>query len=352
MLVAAPLVSQDTLRVTARVGTGPLTGRVTGGINGQAIPFALLSLDRPRLDFFGTEQGRFTLPALSRGEHRLLVRQLGYSPLLVLLIVSEDAASTVDLVLEPRALVLPTLVATACAPVDALDPEVRAVLNAAAENARRLDLIQRDYPYAGRYVQVREVYGRDGTLLSRTPSRQELRFWEQSSYKPGRAIVPGRGSNVDVAYFSATALLSENFRKTHCFRFGGADSAEGRPSLTLEFEPLASLKGADWEGELTLDDRGVLRRSEARLVVRNPKENWPVAAICQVHYEAVGGSLPIESLLECRVRMGEPYVSEAVEEWRLECQRFTKKVPGVETGLLPDSTGAWRGRLCSTVRVR
>jgi hypothetical protein len=353
LLLASPLAAQDTLRVTARVGTGPVTGQVTGGIDGKAIPFALLSLDRPRLDFFGTELGRFTLPALSRGEHRLLVRQLGYSPLLVLLVVSEGAGSAVDLVLEPKALVLPTLVASACAAVGDLDAEVRAVLNAAAENARRLDLVQREYPYAGRYVQVREVYGRDGALISRTPSRLELQFWEKSSYKPGGAIVRGRGSAVDVAYFSATALLAENFRKTHCFRFGGVDSSvPGRPALTLEFEPLASLKGPDWEGKLTLDDRGVLQSSEARLVARNPKDNWPVAAICQVTYEAVGGALPIESLLVCRVRMGEPYVSEAVEEWRLECQRFTKKVPGVESGLLPDSTGAWRGRMCSTVRVR
>jgi len=228
-----------------------------------------------------------------------------------------------------------------------LEPGVRGVLEAASENARRLDLMQRDYPWAGRYRQVREIYGRDGTLLNRIPSRQDLAFWEKPVYRPGRAIVPARGGMVDVAYFSATALLADNFRKTHCFRFGGVDSTEsGARMLTLEFEPLTTLSGPDWEGRLVLDERGVLRKSEATLVAKKPKDNWPKAVRCQVAYEVVGESLPIESILVCRVQMGEPYGNEAIEEWRLECQRFTKKVPGVESGFFPDSTGVWRGRLC------
>lgn len=347
LLAATPAAGQDTLRLTARIGTGPTSGRVTGSINAQAIPFVLLSLDRPRLDFFSTEQGRFALPALGRGEHRLLVRQLGYQPLEVLLVVEEGAPEALELALEPKALVLPTLVATACASVQDLEPGARAMLNAAAENARRLDLMQRDYPYAGRYRQVREVYSPEGKLLSRVPSRQELQFWEKSWYRPGHAIVPAQRGMVDIAYFSATALLADGFRKSHCFRFGGVDSTDpAGPTLTLEFEPLASLKGPDWEGKLTLDERGVLRSSEASLVARKPKDNWPRWAWCQVTYEAVAGTLPMEASLVCRLRMGPPYRSETVEEWQLECQRFVKKVPGLESGLLPDSTGVWRGKLC------
>jgi hypothetical protein len=119
------------------------------------------------------------------------------------------------------------------------------------------------------------------------------------------------------------------------------------PTLTLEFEPLASLKGPDWEGKLTLDERGVLRSSEANLVAPKPKDNWPTSAWCRVTYEAVAGTLPMESSLMCRLRMGPPYPSESVEEWWLECQRFVKKVPGLESGFLPDSTGVWRGKLCA-----
>ena len=43
----------------AEVGTGPLRGRVTGSISSRPVPFALMSLDRPKLDFFGSEQGTF-----------------------------------------------------------------------------------------------------------------------------------------------------------------------------------------------------------------------------------------------------------------------------------------------------
>jgi hypothetical protein len=347
LVTMRPLAGQDTLRIRVQVGTEPLRGRVTSSVSARAVPFTLLALDHPRLDFFGSEDGSFRLPALDRGEHRLLVRQLGFKPLEVVLVAGAANLDTLALVIEPRALILPTLVATACATVIDLEPGVRGVLEAASENARRLDLMQRDYPYAARYQQVREVYARDGSLVSRTPSRQELAFWEKPSYRPGHAIVPAKNGAVDVAYFSATALLADNFRKTHCFRFGGVDTTEsGARMLTLEFEPLSTLSGPDWEGRLVLDERGVLRKSEARLVARKPKDNWPTSALCRVEYEVVGESLPVESVLVCRLRMGEPYVTEALEEWRLECQRFVKKVPGVESGFLPDSAGVWRGRLC------
>ena len=351
-MVAAPVRAQDTTRITFSVAPGRLTGRVTNQISNQPIPFVLISLDKPRTDFFTSEQGRFTLPELGKGEHRMFVRQLGFRPLEVLLQVSEGPTRELELSLEPHALQLPTLVATACLPAAELEPGLRSVLAAASENARRLDLMQRDYPYASHYQKVREVFSRDGSRISRTSDREEWWFWTKSYYRPGKAIIPGREEGVyDVAWFTATALLAEDFRKTHCFRYGGADSTDPvAPLVTLEFEPLASLKGPDWEGELTLDNRGVLRRSEAHLVVNGKvKDGWPKAAACEVAYDAVGGALPVESVLICRTRMGEPWATLSVEEWRLTCQRFVKRVPGLESGFLADSSGAWRGRMCSTV---
>lgn len=346
LLVAAPVRAQDTTRIRVSVGTGRLAGRVTNQISGQPLPFVLVSLDRPRTNLFTSEQGRFVLTDLGRGERRLLVRQLGFQPLEVVLEVTEGAPQEIELSLEPRALQLPTLVASACLPAAELDPGLRAILAAASENARRLDLMQRDYPYAGQYQKVTEVYSRDGGRLSRTSSIEEWQFWTSAYYKPGKAII---GEN-DVAWFTATALLAEDFRKTHCFRFGGADSTDPvAPLVTLEFEPLASLKGPDWEGKLTLDERGVLRRSEAHLVAKNPKDTWPAAVACEVSYDAVGGSLPVESVLICRTRAVEPWATLRVEEWRLACQRFVKRVPGLDSGFLADSSGAWQGRMCTTV---
>lgn len=111
LVLAAPAAGQDTLRVTVRAATGQVTGRITSSISGQPLPFVLLSLDRPRRDFFSTEQGRFAL-TLDRGEYRVLVRQLGYRPLEVR-IVAGEGPDVLDLTLEPRALVLPALVASA-----------------------------------------------------------------------------------------------------------------------------------------------------------------------------------------------------------------------------------------------
>ena len=354
-MIGAPLVAQDTTRITLSVGVGRLTGRVTNQISSLPIPFVLISLDKPRTDFFTSEQGRFSLPELGRGEHRMFVRQLGFQPLEVVLQVSEAPTHELELSLEPRALLLPTLVASACLPAAELEPGLRSVLAAASENARRLDLMQRDYPYASRYQKVREVFSRDGARIARTSGLEEWQFWTKSYYRPGKAIIPGREEGVnDVAWFTATALLAEDFRKTHCFRYGGADSTDPvAPLVTLEFEPLASLKGPDWQGRLTLDNRGVLRRSEAHLVINGKvKDSWPRAAACEVAYDAVGGALPVESVLICRTRMGEPWATVSVEEWRLTCQRFVKRVPGLESGFLADSSGAWRGRMCSSVNVK
>ena len=349
LLAVRPLSAQDTTRIRVSVGTGRLTGRVTSQISGQPLPFVLVSFDRPRTNLFTTEQGRFTFPELGKGEHRMFVRQLGFEPLLVIIDVVEGAPQEIELSLEPRALQLPTLVATACLPVGELEPGLRAVLGAASENARRLDLMQRDYPYAGQYQKVTEVFSRDGGRLSRTSAMEEWKFWTSAYYKPGKAII---GDN-DVAWFTATALLAEDFRKTHCFRFGGADSTDPvSPLVTLEFEPLASLKGPDWEGRVTLDQRGVLRRSEAHLVAKKPKDAWPAAVACEVSYDAVGGSLPVESVLICRTRAAEPWATVRVEEWRLVCQRFVKGIPGIESGFLDDSSNAWQGRMCSTVTIK
>jgi len=78
VMIGSPLVAQDTTRITISVGAGRLTGRVTNQISSLPIPFVLISLDKPRTDFFTSEQGRFTLPELGKGEHRMFVRQLGF----------------------------------------------------------------------------------------------------------------------------------------------------------------------------------------------------------------------------------------------------------------------------------
>lgn len=345
-VLTTPLAGQDTLRVTVNTGSGALSGHVTSAITLNPVPFVLVSLDDPRLEFFSGEQGRFSLPALSKGRHRLLLRQLGYQPLEVQLLVGDGAPVPLNLEMQPRALVLPTLVATSCVAADLLEPDVRAVLDAAADNARRLDLMQRKYPYIGRYREVRETYGQDGTLLGRTARQEDLKFWERPTYRPGKAMIEGWAGVPDVAYFSATALLADSFRKTHCFRFGGIDSSDqSARRITLEFEPLVSLKGPDWAGKLTLDHQGILLSSEAELVAKKRHQDWPAEVLCRVEYEAVGGALPMESRLFCRLQMGAPLGTETVEEWRLECQRFTKRVPGAEVGTTGDST-VWTRRAC------
>jgi hypothetical protein len=328
------------------VASGTVTGEVVSALSGRPIPFVLITLERPRTEFFSSESGRFVLPPLEPGEYHLRVRQLGYQPLEVVLAVGGAAPQLLRLALSPMPLQLPTLIATACVSASELDSSARAVLDAASESARRLAILQREYPYVARYATLRELSTRDGRVLGRMPGVVEFKSWEQDTYRPGKAI-SDRGRNPPhIEYFTATAVLSDDFRETHCFRFGGIDSAGPEPLFRLEFEPLTTLRGADWAGELELDATGVLRKSRARLVMPRPRDSWPREAICVVQYEAVGGVLPVEQRLSCLLIAGSRWPTDVQEEWQLTCQRFTKRLPGSQTGFSPDSTGAWAGRMC------
>ncbi len=340
------LAAQDPEIITLRVGSGRIVGEAVSAATGDPLPFVLVSLDRPRVDFFASERGRFSLPPLDPGQHRLRLRQLGYLPVDLVLVVGEGPGEPLRVALVPQAFRLPTLVASACLPASDLAPEVLAVLDAAAENGRRLSVLAREYRFIARFLSIRETSDRAGKVLSRIPMRFDLKSWDAVAYRPGKAIVEGRGGP-DVAYFAATAVLSDDFRNTHCFRIAESDTTpEGEALFRLEFEPLESLQGPDWAGTLEIDQRGVLRRSSAELVARKPKKSWPERVQCVVWYEAVGGALPIESRLVCQLTVGPPKAADVLEEWRLECQSFVRQVPGVQTGFPPDSTGVWARRMC------
>lgn len=329
------------------VAPGAVSGEVVGAISGRPIPFVLVTLDRPRTEFFSSESGRFVLPSLVPGEYHLRVRQLGYQPLEVVLAVGEAAPQPLRLALSPMPLQLPTLIATACVSASELDSSARAVLDAASESARRLVILQREYPYVARYATLRELSSPSGRVLGRLPGAVELKSWEQETYRPGRAIAERGRNPPHIEYFTATAVLSDQFRDTHCFRFAGIDSAGADPLFRLEFEPLATLAGPDWAGELELDANGVLRKSRARLAMPRRRDSWPREGTCVVQYEAVGGVLPVEQRLSCLLIAGRRWPMDVQEEWQLDCQRFTKRIPGVQTGYPPDPDGLWAGRMCT-----
>lgn len=313
---------------TRTVPTGQVTVRVVDAVTGRPLAFALVSMIRPRMERFTSETGRLVLPRLDRGPHPVTVRQLGYAPLNLTLEASDSAAPLeVVIGLTPRPLELPTLVVQACLAPDELDQATRIALDEASENARRLGLLQRNYPYLALYQRSRRYRDRDGHQIAAAIDTFTSHSTGAPLYRPGRAIIRS-ATQYDVAYFAIEAVLAREFRKSHCFWIAGIDSSEGGRRIRLAFAPAASVKGPDWEGELVVDTAGVLRRSLARLVVARPRKDWPTAAECRVEYDEAASLLVTEAALRCGVIGAGPEFLENEESWQLICRRFTREAPG------------------------
>jgi hypothetical protein len=313
-----------------QVPEGPLTVRTVDAVTGRPLAFAVVSMTSPQVEGFTDERGQLQLPRLDRGRRRLRVRQLGYSPVELELEVRDGPGVVhLEVSLTPRPLELPDLVAQACVAPDDLDAETRLVLDEASENARRLALLQRSYPYVAQYQRVRRIRDRTGTDLAAVVDTFAVASSAAPVYRPGQAIVKWR-ANWDVAYFTTEAVLSKDFRKSHCFWIAGIEHGEGGRRVRLGFAPVARLKGPDWEGELVLDTTGVMRSSLARLVVARPRAGWPTAAECRVRYDELAPALLTEARLDCGVIGTGPDYVENEEAWSLVCQIFKRRAPSAE----------------------
>ena len=134
------------------------------------------------------------------------------------------AAAQLEVRLTPRPLELPTLVAEACVAPEELDARTRLVLDEASENVRRLVLLQRSYPYVAQYQRVRRIRDRMGTDVAVAVDTFSAASTASPWYRPGRAIVKWQ-RQWDVAYFTIEAVLSKDFRKSHCFWIAGSEAA-------------------------------------------------------------------------------------------------------------------------------
>lgn len=338
--VVAPAHAQGPTPTIFPVGPGPLIIRIVDAITGRPISFALVALDAPRVEGFTSEAGRFSVPKLGPGSHHARVRQLGYAPReLILEVEPGGPPGPIEVQLTARPLQLPTVEVTACLSSDELDEQTRLVLDEASENARRLDLLQRSYPFTSWFRRIRVVTDSEGRSARRIVDDMALNSTASPAYKPGRAVIESFG-NTDVGYFTTTAVLSADFRRTHCFWIAGVDTTPEGPWVRLSFGPIASLTGPDWAGELAIDTTGVLRRSSARLVVTRSRKEWPQAASVAVEYAELAPSLLHEYHLSAQIQGGAPDYLKNQEKWILICFRFTSGVPGVQKGQPPDAAMA------------
>jgi len=272
------------LLATAALAAGAVTsiahaqGVVRGEVRattGERIPYAIVSLVSGGRQRFANDSGAFWLAGVAPGRHRVLVRQIGYSPFDTTVVVPPDGEVALTARLERIAVELSEITVSArtvCerpgAPDPALHPQLAAVFDQLRENAARYALMADSYPAEYRMARSYgdldaagedHVYFRD-TVALRTDAR-----WR---YAPGRVLTEtGRGGQ-RLLLPTLPDLADSAFMAGHCWYLTGLDTAAGG-LVRVDFVPPARLRSPDVEGSAWLDRLSYQIRS-ANVRLTNP----------------------------------------------------------------------------------
>ncbi len=145
----------------------PLPGVVRGEVraaSGERIPYAIVVLGPGARQRFADDSGAFRFEGVPSGAHRLLVRQVGYSPLDTAVAVVPEGTLTLSLHLTPLTVRLSDVTISVPAqcvrpglPDSVQHPDLASVFEQLKENAERYRLLADSYPAEYR---MERVFGR------------------------------------------------------------------------------------------------------------------------------------------------------------------------------------------------
>jgi hypothetical protein len=228
--------------------------------SGERIPYAIVVLTPGARQRFADDSGAFRFEDVPPGPHRLLVRQVGFSPLDTAVAVPPDSALTLTLRLAPVLVQLSEVTISApaqCArpgpPDSVLHPQLAAVFEQLSENADRYRLLADSYPAEYRMARAfgeldatgeTHVYSSD-TVTMRTNAR-----WH---YVPGQVIFEVGWGTRRLLLPTLPDLADSTFQAAHCFYLAGLTTADGRRVIRVDFLPPGELRLPDVEGSAYLD---------------------------------------------------------------------------------------------------
>lgn len=324
-----PLAAQTAVRIQR----GVITGRVFDRLTGNPIPFALVTFGPKR--WFASESGRFAIANVSPGPAVVVVSQIAYAPTELRIEIKPELATETPaelaIGLTHRALVLPELSVTAqagCAEgarATNLGRDAEPIVAAALDNAERLLVLMRSYPFQSSFLyQAEEFDWQDqrvgyqaGTIVAATR--------DQRGYSPGKTV--NRDGTVN--YFSTADLARPAFADRHCFWAAGADTLNGVEMLVVEFAPSSDLTTPDWAGRLTIDpESGQLHRSLAHMVNLDSLQHKMIAAQCLVAYGLVVATIVHETDANCVAVRSNRDRRTTVSKWEFIKLEFDKRRPG------------------------
>lgn len=263
-------------RLDGQAGTGTITGLVTAREGQLPLAHGIVTLRPIGFEQFTDEAGRFALTAIPDGTYELLVRRLGFAPVTLPVTVAGGATTPVTVELDRLAVRLATMRVVPrrdCRepgpPSVAGDSSFAAIFEQMGLIAAQLRLLSDTYPYVTTIERGFGERDRDGvrhdgridTLLNRSDRR-----WR---YRRGKVVETERGWRGREEVLRIPTLLDfaeGEFQRSHCFRYGGIDTADGHPVIRIEFEAADAIRDPDIDGAIYLDSATYqIRRSEVSL---------------------------------------------------------------------------------------
>lgn len=262
-------------------------GVVVGGVvvssaTGQSLPFATVSVANG-IERFTSEDGSFSL-SLDPGEHRLRIKQLGYSPLDTLIAVRRGVdLHALTFVLKPVAFTLSTIrtFASSCAAGENTG-EISGILAELEKNAEREKLLRNDYPFLYDLERRTEVASRSGTMSVKTDT---VRFVStvNGTYRPGQLVrlVDSTAPNGlrEMRIPELIDLADPAFLANHCFRYAGIERVDSAPAYRIDFKPSSDLNGPDVEGSAFIDSSSYMIRESIFRLTKPDKLRPPIIGI-------------------------------------------------------------------------
>jgi len=228
--------------------------------SGERIPYAIAMLSPGARQRFADDSGAFRFEDVPPGPHRLLVRQIGFSPLDTTVAVPADSTLRLTLRLERVTVQLSEVTISAPAPCvrpglpdSTLHPQLAAVFEQVRENADRYRLLADSYPAEYRMERAfGELDAAGGTSVYYTDT-VSIRTDARWHYVPGRVIAEVGWGNRRLLLPTLPDLADSLFQAAHCFYLAGVDTADGSRVIRVDFLPPEALRSPDVEGSAYLD---------------------------------------------------------------------------------------------------
>lgn len=304
---------------------------------GEPLGFGTVAIEALGRSQFTNDAGRFALYDVPAGRHVLLVRRLGFAPIVDTVDVRAGVSDTLRYQLARLAVTLRSVEVRAYPPCLKPGPPPRGrdsvladVLEQVRINADQYRLLIREYPFEYTMRSVRTNRMRNGrTALI---SRKDVPLSSTSAaYEPGH-VIRQRGPAWYFSIPTLSELADTDFLQFHCWYFLGAEQVDSSVMLRVDLVAFDSLTTPDVNGSIYLDlESFQIRRTVLHLSRRFEKKMQMVDMAVTTDFREVLPSVPVVSRVlsvqtmdpDARVR-----VAETVEEQTLRVFRFTGRKPG------------------------